>query len=110
MRILLDENLDWRLRRDLLEHEAQSVPLFGWADLENGILLNKAAEDGFEVLITMDNNMLHQQNIARYPIAIVALRARSNRLADTQPLMQSVLRLLPELSPGTLAFVPPQDR
>jgi hypothetical protein len=39
MRLLLDENLDWRLRRDLLDHQVESVPLIGWAGIENGELL-----------------------------------------------------------------------
>jgi predicted nuclease of predicted toxin-antitoxin system len=33
MRLLLDENLDWRLRRDLPEHQVESVPLIGWGEL-----------------------------------------------------------------------------
>jgi predicted nuclease of predicted toxin-antitoxin system len=106
MRILLDENLDWRLRRDLPEHQVESVPLFGWSGLENGVLLDKAVEAVFEVLITMDSNMVQQQPIEQYAIAIIALRAKSNRLADTQPLMPAVLQLLPQLKPGTLTFVP----
>jgi len=65
MRILLDENLDWRLRRDLPGHETESVPLIGWAGIQNGELLRKAVEEGFEVLVTMDSNMVHQQNIGR---------------------------------------------
>ena len=55
MRILLDENLDWRLRRDLPGHETESVPLIGWAGIQNGVLLRKAVEEGFEVLVTMDS-------------------------------------------------------
>jgi len=55
MRILLDENLDWRLRRDLPGHETESVPLIGWAGIQNGELLRKAVEEGFEVLVTMDS-------------------------------------------------------
>jgi predicted nuclease of predicted toxin-antitoxin system len=106
MRILLDENLDWRLRRDLPEHQVESVPLRGWAGLENGAVLDKAVEDGFEVLITMDSSMVHQQNIAQYAIAVVALRAKSNRLADTRPLMRAVLRLLPGVKPGAVTFIP----
>jgi predicted nuclease of predicted toxin-antitoxin system len=33
MRILLDENLDWRLKRLLPGHEAESVQLNGWAGI-----------------------------------------------------------------------------
>jgi predicted nuclease of predicted toxin-antitoxin system len=91
MRFLLDENLDWRLRRDLAAHQVDSVPLIGWAGIENGELLKQAVEAGFDVLITMDSNMVHQQNLAKYPIAVVALRAASNRLADTRPLMPALV-------------------
>jgi hypothetical protein len=60
MRVLLDENLDWRLRRDLPEHQVESVPLIGWAGIENGELLRKAVDARFDVLLTMDNNMVAQ--------------------------------------------------
>ena len=106
MRILLDENLDWRLRRDLPRHEVESVPLLGWAGIQNGELLRKAIAAGFEVLVTMDGNMVHQQNIACFDIAIIALRARSNRLDDTRPLMNQLLEHLPKSKPGTLTFIP----
>ncbi len=106
MRILLDENLDWRLRRDLPTHQVESAPLVGWAGIANGELLAKAAEAGFEVLVTMDSNMMHQQNIEKYKIAVVALRARSNRLADTRPLMPALVALLPQMKAGTVTFLP----
>jgi hypothetical protein len=65
-----------------------------------------AVEAGFDVLVTMDNNMVHQQNIGRYLIALVALRAQSNRLGDTRPLMPALLALLPNIKPGTVTFLP----
>lgn len=104
MRILLDENLDWRLRRDLSGHVVESVPLLGWAGLKNGALLAKA-EKRFEALLTMDSNMVHQQNLARFHIAIIVLKARSNRLEDTLPLMPKVLDALRSVKPGTLTVV-----
>ena len=106
MRLLLDENLDWRLRHDLVDHQVESVPLIGWAGIENGELLRKAVETRFDVLVTMDSNMVHQQNIERHAIAVVALRAASNRLADTRPLMPALLALLPNIKPGTVTFIP----
>ena len=45
--------------------------------------------------------MVHQQNIA-----VIALRARSNRLDDTRPHMQSLRVLLPRVKPGTVTFIP----
>jgi len=94
MRLLLDENLDWRLQRDLPAHQVESVPLIGWAGIENGELLRKAVEAGFDALITTDSSMVHQQKIA------------SNRLADTRPLMPALLVLLSQIKAGTVTFLP----
>jgi predicted nuclease of predicted toxin-antitoxin system len=77
--ILLDENLDWRLRRDLPDHAVEAVPLIGWAGLKNGALLRKAQER-FDVLVRMDSNMVHHQNLAQFRIAVIPLQAQSNRL------------------------------
>jgi predicted nuclease of predicted toxin-antitoxin system len=106
VRILLDENLDWRLETFLPGHEVKSVPRIGWAGLKNGKLLARAAEN-FDVLVTMDGSMSSQQNLSKLKIAIVALRAKSNRLADTSPLMPKVLALLPTLKPGKVVKVSP---
>lgn len=104
MKVLLDENLDWRLRRDLPGHTVESVPLIGWAGLKNGVLLDRAQRQ-FDVLTTMDFSLCSQQDLSRFTLAVVALRARSNRLADTRPLMPRVLALLPKLKPGQLTVV-----
>jgi hypothetical protein len=85
-------------------HTVESVPLLGWAGLKNGALLSEA-EKRFAALLTMDSNMVHQQNLARYRIAVLALQARSNRLADTRPLMPKVLAVLSSVQPGMLMVV-----
>ena len=105
MRILLDENLNWRLERFLPGHEVRSVPFLGWAGLKNGRLLQRAADEGFDVLLTMDGAIDSQQNLAKARLAVVALRAPSNRLEDTSPLMPEVLALLPLLQPGQVTVV-----
>ena len=100
MRILLDENLDWRLARSLPGHEVVSVQRNGWAGIKNGELLARAEQE-FDVFVTMDGNIVFQQNYARLRIAIVTLRAPSNRLRDTAPLMPKLLAL----QHGTLTVV-----
>jgi predicted nuclease of predicted toxin-antitoxin system len=106
MRLLLDENLDWRLARDLPGHETKGVTQLGWSGIKNGTLLRRAVSEGFEVLLTMDSAMVHEQNLAQFAIALIALRAPSNRLADIRPLMPRVLNLLPTIRKGTLTVVP----
>ena len=79
--------------------------MIGWAGLKNGKLLTKAVEAGFEVLVTMDGNMADQQNLSLHPIAIVALKAVSNRLDDTRPLMPKLLAALGQLAPSTITVI-----
>ncbi|HEY5839363.1 MAG TPA: DUF5615 family PIN-like protein [Pyrinomonadaceae bacterium] len=105
MRILLDENLDWRLERDLAGHDVSSVPRIGWAGIKNGELLHRA-EQQFDVLITLDSGLGHVQNIAGRNLVLILLRARSNRLADTRPLMPAVGAALEKAQSGTLISVP----
>jgi predicted nuclease of predicted toxin-antitoxin system len=105
VRVLLDENLDWRLSRDLPGHEVNSVSRIGGAGIQNGELLRRA-KNRYNVLVTMDGGMRSQQSISAFKIAIVALRARSNRLADTPPLMPELLRVLPLVRAGRVRIIP----
>jgi predicted nuclease of predicted toxin-antitoxin system len=71
VRILLDENLDWRLRRELSGHIVDSVPLIGWAGLKNGELLTRA-NGQYDVFVTMDANLSFQQHLAGSRCAFVS--------------------------------------
>jgi hypothetical protein len=101
---LLDENLDWRLERDLQGHEVRSVPLIGWAGIENGALLERAQKQ-FDVLVTMDSKMIGELSIQESVLAVIVLRAPSNRLSDTRPLMAKVLACLSALQSGTVTVI-----
>jgi hypothetical protein len=102
VRILIDECLDWRLGRALMEHEATSVQKMGWSGIKNGKLLALAAENGFEVFITGDRNLSFQQNPLELRVAVIVLEARSVQLTKTLPLMPKVLAALPDLKPGQI--------
>jgi predicted nuclease of predicted toxin-antitoxin system len=99
LKLLLDECLDWRLRRDLPGHEVMSVQEMGWSGIKNGRLL-ALAQSEFQVLITGDRNLSFQNDLPRFRIAVVVLKAGSTRLSDTRPLMPKVATLLPLLKPG----------
>jgi hypothetical protein len=94
MRVLLDECIDRRLGRDLVGHEVRTVPQMGWAGTLDGDLLPLVANE-FDVFITVDRNLPYQQNIAILDLAILILVARSNRLADLQPLVPLILAAVP---------------
>jgi len=102
--ILLDECLPRRLTRELIGHEAKSVPEMGWAGKTNGALLSLAQVD-FDVFLTVDRNLSFQQDVNNYNIAVVVLVAKSNKLAALQPLVPEVLFLLAALVPGQVVRV-----
>ena len=92
MRILIDECLDWRLKRDLFGHSARAVSDVGWSGIKNGQLLSLAAGQ-FDVFLTADRNLSFQQNLTVRSLAVIVLQAESLRLIHTRPLMQKVLLL-----------------
>jgi hypothetical protein len=104
VKILLDECIDWRLSRDLVDHEVKTAHQMGWAGIENGELL-ALAERSFEVFVTVDRNLSYQQNLTSYSIAVIVLRVKSNRLAELRPLVPHLLSALASARPGEALFV-----
>jgi hypothetical protein len=62
VKVLLDENLDHRLRRHLPGHEVFTVSYQGWDGLGNGKLLQAAEDATFDVLVTGDPTLRYEQN------------------------------------------------
>jgi hypothetical protein len=104
VKILLDECIDHRLALELPEHEVRTAPQMGWANYKNGRLLTLAQQQ-FEAFITIDKRLPHQQNLAKYSIAVLILDAPSNRLADMRPLVPVLLKLLATAPKGLATFV-----
>jgi hypothetical protein len=82
----------------------ESVHHRGWSDLDNGELLDTAA-GAYDALLTLDQNIRYQQNLRDRPIAVLVLRARSNRIQDLEPLVPAVLEALPTARPGEVTIV-----
>lgn len=99
MRILLDESLPRELTLELKGHFVRTVVQMGWAGRKNGELLRLAAGE-FDLLLTADRNLEHQQNLAHVEVGIAVLVARTNRLEDLHPLMPAVLAGLDNVRPG----------
>ena len=104
MKLLLDECTPRRLLLDFAGHDAQTVEDAGFKGLKNGALLQRAST-AFDVLITVDQNIPFQQNPANLPIAIVILKARSNRYSDLRTLLPKVLQILPAIRVGEIVRV-----
>jgi Domain of unknown function (DUF5615) len=104
VKVLLDECVDWRLGRDIVGHDVKTARQMGWAAIKNGELL-ALAERQFDVFVTVDRNLSFKQNLAALSIALVALHARTNRLADLRPLVPKVLAAIESAIPGAITVV-----
>src|SRR4051812_19113744 len=105
MKVLLDENLPHDLRHHLPGHQSYTVSYLGWSGTKNGALLQRAAVEGFDVLLTLDNGVAYQQNPATLPISVLIISAPSSDLDDLLPLVPEIVEKLKGLQPRTLVRV-----
>lgn len=104
MRVLLDECVPRRLGRYLLGHEWSTVPKEGLAGVKNGVLFT-TIQGKWDILLTTDTNIPWQQVVARFVLAVVIIRARSNDIEDLLPWMAETLQALSAVKPGELREV-----
>ncbi len=104
MKLLLDECIPRRLRRDLLVHEVSTIEESGFKGMKNGTLL-KAASGHFDVLVTVDKSIPSQQNLAAFGIAVLILRAKTNKYPDLKPLVPRALFALAQIQPGDIVII-----
>jgi len=104
MKVLLDECVPRKLKRELAAHELLTVTEQGWSGVKNGQLL-ALAEAAFDVFLTVDQNLKYQQNLKSFNIGIILLVARNNRLKTLLPLMAEARATLENIKPGDFARV-----
>lgn len=105
-RILLDECIPRKFKEHFAGHECVTVPEVGLAGKRNGELLSLAEADGFQVFVTLDRGIAYQQNLSGRKIAIVMIRAKSNRLADLVPHTARILEAIETIEPGQIVYIP----
>jgi hypothetical protein len=99
MKVLLDECVPRKLRRELTKHAVLTVTEHGWSGIKNGKLL-ALAETEFEVFLTVDQNLRYQQNLKAFNIGVILLVARNNRLKTLLPLMPEAREALENIKAG----------
>lgn len=90
MKILLDECITKQLKKHLEEFEVFTVRELGLSGIENGTLMTYCVENGFDILLTIDKNLVFQQNIENYAIAVLILKAKTSKLE-----VSATLKILP---------------
>ncbi len=76
----------------------------GWSGIKNGRLL-ALAEKEFDVFFTGDRNLSFQQHLSSKKIAVIVLEGKGTQLRDILPLMETVLKILPNIHPGEVRMV-----
>ena len=103
MKILFDHGTPAPLRNHLREHSVDRSAEKGWELLENGELIRKAEEEGYRVIVTTDQSIRYQQNLAGRRLAIVVLLSTAwPRVRDRT---EEIRNAIEEVRPGELREV-----
>lgn len=97
MKILLDECVTKHLKPHLAGHEVAMVREMNWGGIKNGKLLALCAEHRFDILLTIDKNLQHQQNLDKHPVTIVVLNSVSSKVEE-------LVKLLPVFTAQLASF------
>lgn len=100
MRILFDQGTPAPLRKYLADHEIRTAYEAGCSNLSNGALLAEA-EARFDLLITTDKNLKHQQKLANRTLAIIVLP--TTRWRAIQRNVQAVVEAVESIKPGSIS-------
>lgn len=93
-----------QLRRELPDFVIRTVQEEGWDGLENGQLLRHASAT-FEVLVTADKRMRHQQNFAQFTIGIVVIDAFDTRLRNLRRFIPQLQTAIQTVSAGMVIVI-----
>ena len=93
-----------KLRRDLPEFAVRTVQEERWAGYKNGQLLQRAS-GVFDALLTVDQRLRHQQNIAKFSVGVVVIETEDTTLPNLQLMLDDIRAALHRVQPGTVIIV-----
>jgi hypothetical protein len=103
-RVLFDENMPRKLRRDLPDFFIRTAQEEGWSAFKNGELLTRAAVT-FDVLVTIDQRMRYQQNMTRFDIGMVVIEVPDTRFVHLRALVPELRDAISKVGPGEVVIV-----
>ena len=104
MKIVFDQGVPVPLRERLFGHEIVTAHELGWDTLQNGDLIQAMESDGYEVLLTTDQNLKYQQNMKGRKLSIVVLQSTS--WPRIQKRIDAILNALSRADAGSYEEVP----
>ena len=99
MKLLLDEGVPDIIKQRLSSFSIFSVKEMAWRGITNGKLLDLMSQHEFQIIITTDKNLPHQQNLTKRQISAIILPANE---------IPTVVELLPEIA-GAIDTILPGD-
>jgi hypothetical protein len=96
MRVLFDQGTPVPLRRHPTRHVVDTAFERGWSSLHNGELFDVAEQEGYDLLMTTDQNWRYQQHLADRQLAVVVLLSTSSpriqlRIDTIQAAVESIM-------------------
>ena len=105
MRVLLDKNIDRFLKTQFdSSMDVVTVSKQGCRGMKNGQLL-RVAQHKFDVFVTMDRDLEHQQNLSAINMGVVVIQAPSNRYQSVEPLMLQINGAIKIVTAGEVVHV-----
>jgi predicted nuclease of predicted toxin-antitoxin system len=105
MKILLDECVPKDFCKTFSNYECHAARRAGFGSKTNGEMLAAAEMAGFDVLITVDRNIPHQQNFFGRKLSLIVLLTRSNDLSDLLPHAAACIRALRSIKAGQVVRI-----
>jgi hypothetical protein len=105
-KVLLDEGVPHGVRGWLTDHEVVTVQWLGWDGIKNGQLLTSAKNQGFEVIITADQQWPYQQNLPEHHVGIIVITNSNWLLLRSNTVVREALLVAVEVvQPGEISVV-----
>src|SRR5437762_881705 len=82
MKILLDECVTKRLKPHLSDYEVYTVTEMKWNGIKNGELMILCVNNDFDVLLTIDKNLMFQQNLNKFRLTIAVLNSQTSKVEE----------------------------
>jgi len=85
MRVLFDHNIPSGTARALVHHQVTEAIDLGWQRISNGQLIANAEQAGFDVFLTADKRIPHQQNLKGRRLATIVIGNPTWRILQRHP-------------------------
>ena len=105
MKILLDECITKRLKNHLTAFEVFIVRELELSGIKNGKLMTYCVENGFDILLTIDKNLMFQQNLDKYPVTIVVLNSFTSKIEELIQFLPSLKSQINDLKKNTAYII-----